>query len=565
MHLPQEIDPPPSPSSDHGITQSSPLSSSQPSKRKASQSGRKKSPRELLTRIITSPRRSSPRKDKDMETASVGTGEDSRDSSPRVKGWSDSPRLIELLSVSDSPPSMSKAGVFPVSDVDANIAYQQIMSELESEKIRKLNVVYFASDSERYHFVAINIPFRGWQVYLIDFELMLGRGRYSKVFPAYDLFTKRRLVAKVYLPAATDDQINDERRNLEMMGELATSCTLSDARITLFDYAPGIELSHFLYGTDETKDKEDEGYYTKKTNHHLFVRFYVCYLVIDQLRLIHSKGLIHRDLKIDNIKIDNNQKNWLVKILDIGEAILFTKKTRAFASSYGYASPEVCKGYQSDYYSFQSDYFALGVVLAEILTDKNYQALLYQKNEERNDEREKGGDSRSELSAAAIFKLMPDVFEKIAKLEPAVDRPLPKVIQPSELSPILLDKMFRLIGSLTAEDPAKRLEGLNLEDVLEDLKPLAELCQKYVPGIVHAERLRKELQQSGLDADAIWDLTGDHIKSPPIGEAAPPIPSSSSLLAGSGMFAPVFARSELPIEGVKKSTLDSKTSAGLNC
>ncbi len=89
------------------------------------------------------------------------------------------------------------------------------------------------------------------------------------------------------------------------------------------------------------------------------------------LHVLHSKDIVHRDIKPDNIFIDRNGK---VKIMDLGIIQVdglqpITGEGLAFSApgTPSYMAPEVFRG---DRTSVQSDIYALGVTLYELLTRK---------------------------------------------------------------------------------------------------------------------------------------------------------------------------------------------------
>lgn len=86
----------------------------------------------------------------------------------------------------------------------------------------------------------------------------------------------------------------------------------------------------------------------------------------------HRSGVIHRDLKPDNIIIELHQNTERVKVLDFGIAKLREAKSDNFLTQAGtiigtpqYMSPEQCQGLQLDP---RSDIYSIGIILYEMLT-----------------------------------------------------------------------------------------------------------------------------------------------------------------------------------------------------
>lgn len=88
--------------------------------------------------------------------------------------------------------------------------------------------------------------------------------------------------------------------------------------------------------------------------------------VLEGLGALHSKGIVYRDLKPENVMI-TEQEN--VKIIDFGLSKVIDKdRTTTVCGSPEYMAPEVIR---KNAYSYSVDYWALGILLYEILCGYN--------------------------------------------------------------------------------------------------------------------------------------------------------------------------------------------------
>ena len=92
-------------------------------------------------------------------------------------------------------------------------------------------------------------------------------------------------------------------------------------------------------------------------------RFYTA-CVIEAFEYLHSKGVIYRDLKPENLLLD---VRGYVKLVDFGFAkkIGFGRKTWTFCGTPEYVAPEIILNKGHD---FSSDYWSLGILMFELLT-----------------------------------------------------------------------------------------------------------------------------------------------------------------------------------------------------
>lgn len=88
----------------------------------------------------------------------------------------------------------------------------------------------------------------------------------------------------------------------------------------------------------------------------------ICYQILMGLAYLHSKDILHRDLKPTNILLSWDGWKAHVKISDLGLSKETKSMENSFRGSFSYMSPERLLTTQ---YSFPSDIWSLGLILAE--------------------------------------------------------------------------------------------------------------------------------------------------------------------------------------------------------
>src|SRR6266568_6776319 len=279
----------------------------------------------------------------------------------------------------------------------------------------------------------------------------IGEGGMGEVYRARDAKLGRDVAIKV-LPASLSenaDRLNRFEQEAQAAGALNHPNILSIYHIGTHDGAPYI-VSELLEG--ETL-RERLGAHASSVP--LPQRKAIDYAlqIARGLAAAHEKGIVHRDIKPDNIFITNDGR---VKILDFGLAKLTgASETQSqteiptrrvdtdpgtVMGTMGYMSPEQLKGQPADH---RSDIFSFGAILYEMLTGK----------------RAFRGDSMAETMSAILREDPPDLYETNKTVSPALERVVHHCLEknPSERFHSARDLAFAiesLSGTVTTSGPA---------------------------------------------------------------------------------------------------------------
>ena len=183
----------------------------------------------------------------------------------------------------------------------------------------------------------------------------------GKVFLAADSRTKQKIALKVLHTDLMNDPENKKR--LKHEGELLASLE-HHAIVTVFEVSETreqtfIAMEYLPGGTFEDHIRE----IGKLPKHEIVdLSLQIC----EGLELIHSRGIIHRDLKSRNIMFDENLN---VRIMDFGlsKSPLVSTMTSlgTVVGTLGYVTPEQVMGTEVD---SRTAIFSLGVVMYEMAT-----------------------------------------------------------------------------------------------------------------------------------------------------------------------------------------------------
>ncbi|MEK7487573.1 MAG: tetratricopeptide repeat protein [Planctomycetota bacterium] len=193
----------------------------------------------------------------------------------------------------------------------------------------------------------------------------LARGGMGIVYKAYHIELNRLVALKVLISGnlASEKSIQRFRREIEIMAKLQ-----HEGIVHVYD--SGMENGS-LYLVMEYIEGQTLTHLSSKLT--LYEKVFLTQQILNALQYAHQQGVVHRDLKLDNILITADQRP---KILDFGIAKLLQKETEASEKLTNsgivlgtslYMAPEQASG-NLQAIDPQTDVYAIGVCLYYLLT-----------------------------------------------------------------------------------------------------------------------------------------------------------------------------------------------------
>lgn len=194
-------------------------------------------------------------------------------------------------------------------------------------------------------------------------QSLIGTGGMAAVYLAKDLILDRLVAIKVL---RLDFRQNDDAMRRFRREALSATQLTHPNIVGVYDIGQSQEMNYIVMEYVEGTDLKD--YVRQKGALHPIEAVRIMMQIVSAIAAAHQNRIIHRDIKPQNILID---KEGNVKITDFGIAVALSDtsltQTNTLLGSVHYLSPEQARGGMA---TIQTDIYALGIVLYELLTGK---------------------------------------------------------------------------------------------------------------------------------------------------------------------------------------------------
>uniref|UniRef100_A0A0B6Z5I1 Protein kinase C n=1 Tax=Arion vulgaris TaxID=1028688 RepID=A0A0B6Z5I1_9EUPU len=217
---------------------------------------------------------------------------------------------------------------------------------------------------------------------LDDFQLLrvIGRGSYAKVLQVEHKKTKRIYAMKVIKKTlVNDDEDIDWVQTEKHVFEAATNHPFLVGLHSCFQTASRLFfVIEFVNGGDLMFHMQRQ---RRLPEEH--ARFYAAEICL-ALNFLHVRGIVYRDLKLDNVLLDSDGH---IKLTDYGmckEGLKAGDTTGTFCGTPNYIAPEILRGEE---YDFSVDWWALGVLMYEMMAGRSpFDTIGHADNPDQNTE-----------------------------------------------------------------------------------------------------------------------------------------------------------------------------------
>eukprot|EP00916_Digyalum_oweni_P026108 GHVL01042931.1.p1 GENE.GHVL01042931.1~~GHVL01042931.1.p1 ORF type:complete len:554 (+),score=136.04 GHVL01042931.1:285-1946(+) len=204
-----------------------------------------------------------------------------------------------------------------------------------------------------------------------DLRTNIGSGNFSQVQLAIERATGDRYAVKVMERAKSDKFRGSTNSSLDILSEIEMLKTLQHNNIVKLKQAYTTPthiylVTELLEGGDLLQRILDKGIFDEESTQRIF------YDLCRGLQYLHDQGVVHRDMKPENILITDQSSSATVKISDFGLAryVPNERNCQTFCGTPHYFAPEMINTHQKKTagYGKEVDLWSLGVILYILLS-----------------------------------------------------------------------------------------------------------------------------------------------------------------------------------------------------
>lgn len=204
------------------------------------------------------------------------------------------------------------------------------------------------------------------QRYQLFTQNKLGQGSFGQVYLGVNLQTDEKVAIKIQNVMRGDQYLNEAKAELNglRLGDQLIDSYIDEGSGDLYSvmpYYPGVDLSHA-----RNNIKADNQVARIEAIVDIAISAFQC------VAELHQKGLLHRDLKCENIIWDSDSQS--CHLVDYAKVVQADKNGEYLATSpdgtVRYMAPELCSS--EALFSQSSEAYAMGMLLFTLLADKPY-------------------------------------------------------------------------------------------------------------------------------------------------------------------------------------------------
>jgi serine/threonine protein kinase len=311
-----------------------------------------------------------------------------------------------------------------------------------------------------------------------DIQAKLGEGGSCVVYLAKKLNSTERYAIKT-LSTEEEDAIKLLERETKTLKRLNHSNIVKFIEESYEDRHKLVYLVLEYLEGQNIKDYFDSGI-DLKTQLDIFLQ------IIDGISHAHSKDIIHRDIKPDNIKIVDTGEKPVAKILDFGIAIITTTILTNTIRSYHtplFSAPEQIN---LETVSIDSDIYSLGMTFLYLLSSQKSR-IDFQEERAKAKLYKSAEETLSNLNASSLIEILKKATDKDRGTRPKIDRIRKEI---ANLKEELSERMVVLF-SITPKLKEKISSKYNLQQQSVKIKKHIEDEFKADAGVLYINKSPK--------------------------------------------------------------------------